>query len=467
MLDITALVIVLAVAVAAVGIWRCVTLVPRATVDRFLFRYGLAAPPTPTLIRYLTTRRRWRSLAMTIALVGSLVAHLDESRVEIDVVVLAAGWLIGSLLAYWVRPVPEVAATRVHRYVVPAAVRWTPAAVGVFIVIVGGTILAVGHVPAPGRVASWCVGGILAVTAAVVAVRSIGSWPEPAGAADERSAVAVSSMQAIAAGAVLVGMVCAGHAITVAQAHVTGQTDIALSRVEIMTLVAALVLALILNNASRFTTVSARRSTPVTLIVTVSALAIVIAGAWLGYGLRADHPPFTPAQIHARATVVLAHVDHFDAAASTLDLTGLQGVHTVDSDVNIVGRIDYDLPPEASWTGTFDVVVIDRNSNTAAPLVFGINGGGFGGNLFDLPRRYPWLSALALAPGRRLAPSAATTPAVRSAPFGFVAVFPGAGTIAAQNLLIALIYVGRDGQIYWAASLPVRVGLPARSMPLR
>lgn len=176
---------------------------------------------------------------------------------------------------------------------------------------------------------------------------------------------------------------------------------------------------------------SSPRRRPRKVLIVVAALTAV-SGGWLGYARWQDHPPYAPAAIGATATVRLTDDAQFGEDARALGVTGLGMVLNAPGSQNFVGRIDYTVPKDVEAGGYYHVIVVNRRDDQASPLLFGTDGGGWDGFLDNLPRRYPWLSALTPVPDNdpyhdpsfHTGGQAVTSPADAAGPIAFVGVSP-------------------------------------------
>ena len=339
----------------------------------------------------------------------------------------------------------------------PRLLTWTSAGVGALGVIVTAVILTIGPSGVTlGDVALWGVASVFAVLVTMVAVHSIASRRADGGSRNEAAAIARNSMHVITAGGVAAGLLCLVRALGVARDGLFGQTQAAVDGIGILWSVAALVLAGALTSAGWHRPVPIERPRPPAWVAMVSAITIVSSAGWLGYGLWRDHPPYPASAINARATVVLSDFEHFDSAAASLGIDGLAPLLTTGPDRAVIGRLDYDVPPEADGADWYYVVLIDKQTDTVAPLMFGRNGGGWNGFLDNVPRQHPWLSALS----PRQSPSghglSVSGPANQTGPIVFSSLFPGRGPMTADRLTVAIIFVGSDHQIYWTLPVPVQ-----------
>ncbi|GAA4573522.1 hypothetical protein GCM10023176_38710 [Micromonospora coerulea] len=453
----TALVIAAAIVVASVGVRVAASPVRPAALARFSSRHGLIAPASPALVTYLAVTRRWRTVGVSVALVVSLVARLDEQRVQVETVALVAGWLAGALVAEQrLRSQTAGPGPGATRHVAPRLLTWASAGVGALGVIVTAAILIIGPSGvALGDVALWGVASVVAVLVTMVVVHAIAFRRADGGPRTEAAAIASSSMHVITAGGVAVGLLCLVRALGVARDGLFGQTQAAVDGIGFLWSVAALVLAGALISAGWHRPVPIARPQPRAWFAMVSAIGIVGSAGWLGYGLWRDRPPYPASVINARTTVVLTDFEHFDSAAASLGIDGLTPLLTTDSDRAVIGRLDYDVPPEADGADRYYVVVIDKQTDSVAPLMFDHDGGGWSGFLDNVPRQHPWLSALS----PRQSPSghglSVSRPANQTGPIVFTALFPGKGPMTVDRLTVAIIFVGPDHQIYWTLPVPV------------
>jgi hypothetical protein len=201
------------------------------------------------------------------------------------------------------------------------------------------------------------------------------------------------------------------------------------------------------------------------------ALAVVLAlAAFVGWRWRHDHPPYGPEAL--AITSSLEFVDHESAQAA---LGGKVNAPVAEGrDQLVLGRISWWTPPEPLDGGYFAVFLIDKRSNlkpgsfsASSPVQEAV---GLGSASVDntIAQRYAWLKGAGdvrdgdvwTSYGSRLAVSDGA-----ASPLTFVAAFPyveGArravvhvptAPVAVSDLLLALVYVGPDGQVYWAQRL--------------
>ncbi|NJC82497.1 hypothetical protein [Planosporangium mesophilum] len=141
----------------------------------------------------------------------------------------------------------------------------------------------------------------------------------------------------------------------------------------------------------------------------------------------------------------------------------------------VLGRVSWKRPPRPQKDATFWIVLLDKRSHLKAAIQEVTSprrdkvGLGSHGYLMRAVDRYPWLQGVA---GHEVNGSWWETGecvavfAADATPVTFAAVFPAAARspqlpeqavptapVALSNLLVALINMGPDGQIYWAERL--------------
>ena len=201
------------------------------------------------------------------------------------------------------------------------------------------------------------------------------------------------------------------------------------------------------------------------------ALTLVVAGsAVAGWRWWHNRAPYGPEALAATASVQLVDSKAAQAALGN----GVNAPLAEEGDQLVLGRVSW-RPPAKAWdAASFWIVVLDKRTNLK-PTVFGVTsprqddvGAGSGGTLQRAADRYPWLHG---AGGRHVngswsdAGSAIYVSAADATPLTFVAVFPYVekplppeqavvtAPIATPDLLVALVSVGPDEQVYWAQRL--------------
>jgi hypothetical protein len=179
-------------------------------------------------------------------------------------------------------------------------------------------------------------------------------------------------------------------------------------------------------------------------------VAVLVSAIALTAAVLADRPPFSASAVSARVTIVISDWEHRTEAAQLLGTTG--GQPEIVGDRVLHGRLDLDTPPQTTTSELYyNLVLIDKARNLPLRNVFGPDGSWWGSPLHQVPRQYPWLSALAADDG-----SAVGVRAGRPGPIGFTAGLLLDEPTPAEGLLAVLILTDRD-QIYWATEVPVTV----------
>jgi len=199
----------------------------------------------------------------------------------------------------------------------------------------------------------------------------------------------------------------------------------------------------------------------------LAALVLVVGlSTYAGWGWWHNRPPYGPEVLAATATLEFAS---FEAASTALG--GVSAPLTDDGDQLVLGRVSWRPPPRPQKDTTFWITVLDKRSQRKAAVMAAASSRqdkvvlGSGGDLRRAADRYPWLSGIDgrevdgqwWDPGNSVFVSASD-----ATPLTFVALFPSADTpqrpesaiptapVALSDLLVALVHVGPDGQVYWA-----------------
>ena len=171
-----------------------------------------------------------------------------------------------------------------------------------------------------------------------------------------------------------------------------------------------------------------------------------------------QHPPYGPSALHASATIRATNGNRFVADAGALGVSTLTPLPDMASASIFVGRIDFTLPAGAGHDGSLCAVIIDKRANMGASYVETDQSGSFwGAPLDDLSLRYPWLSMLAPieVDGGFQEDSMAIDLGTRThGPVPFSAVVGDEG-VSASDLMVVLVFIGNDDQLYWATRVPL------------
>lgn len=461
-------VLLLAAAVLPVVIGLIAASRPVSTgrVQRFCVRHRLdaTADQRAAIKVYLFRTRRYRTLGVLCGYLVSLAAYLPQQRLNANFALLLAGWLGGAALAEN-RP-RSVSRAVPAAGVVPGWLLRVPLVAAVVAVAVTGLLFAVAPDRSPvGQIVLLGASAVLTAGAAAVgqrrALRRAERGASDAGATDPARAEAANSVGAITGVGVVLAAGCLAMELQVLGVRLYDFTATAAAGIGLLWTFGSIVVAALVASAAWPAAPpappSARRS-PWPAVAAATLLAVASAG-WAGYGWWQDHPPYGPDAIRATATIRLTDEAGFDKDAQAMGVSGLTGLVATPDWQQFVGRVDYTVPPGALPGARYEVVVINKRDDRAAPQIFGPDGGGWHGAYSQLPERYPWLSALApagqLDDGQsRAGPHSVSAPADAPGPIVFVGTFPDTVGLTADDLMVVLFHVGPDTQIYWATPVP-------------
>ncbi|MFC3502040.1 hypothetical protein ACFOOK_13865 [Micromonospora krabiensis] len=204
-----------------------------------------------------------------------------------------------------------------------------------------------------------------------------------------------------------------------------------------------------------------RAATILAVILTVTA---VVAWRWWH-----DHPPYGPEALELTSSLSLVSNDEAQAALGE----NAPAPFATGRDQLVLGRVSWQTPPKPLDGGYFAIFLIDKRTDHK-PEVFGVSapqeavGIGSAGIESRITERYSWLRGAGDATfgddewrsnGNRLHVADET-----AAPLAFVALFPyleephpeasmATAPVALSDLLLAMVYLGPDGQVYWAQRL--------------
>jgi hypothetical protein len=266
-----------------------------------------------------------------------------------------------------------------------------------------------------------------------------------------RNAARADSTGAITAVGGALTLLCMVSQLDIVRTGLFGQSAAAVGGIVTMLAVGVIAIAWILRTA-----VWQPSSRPLLQLAAVSAVLVAGSASWAGYGVWRDHPPYDPQAIGATATVRLTTFDQFEDDARALGITGLNAMVDNVGDQTFIGRVDFTVPAKARGAGHYHLIVIDRRTNRLAPMLFGVEGGGWNGFLHEVPRKYPWLSAMAPAavnggwtePGMEI-----SVPSDTNGPLVFTGMLRDSKLSSPSDLTVVLIFSGHDQQIYWATPL--------------
>ncbi|MEV6924838.1 hypothetical protein AB0M46_10045 [Dactylosporangium sp. NPDC051485] len=200
-------------------------------------------------------------------------------------------------------------------------------------------------------------------------------------------------------------------------------------------------------------------------------MAILLAGTAGVGGWRWWHnrPPYGPDALNAQATLRLV-----DQATANAALKPVNAVVAYVGDQIFLGRVTWTRPPNPQKSSSFRIVLLDKRSHLMPGYIAVTSArpdevaAGADRSLDIAQKRYPWLRGIGLRKINGSFWDSGCAISVRSAdasPVTFQTVLragrPGTppeqmaptAPAAVEDLLIALISVGPDGQVYWAQRL--------------
>ncbi|MFY1698076.1 hypothetical protein [Solwaraspora sp. WMMA2101] len=204
-------------------------------------------------------------------------------------------------------------------------------------------------------------------------------------------------------------------------------------------------------------------------IIGLVAAVLVAAGGIAGWRWWHLRSPYGPEVLNATATLRL--VDQATAEAAFDDQ---QLVAPSDGDQVFLGEVAWTPPPQAKPDAMLIIAVVDKRSRTLPGFIATTSnrpdqvGSGSDGVLNAVEERYPWLQGVGAREvdgGFYTSGNVVTVTSVDATPvtYSFVlhpahpdnpAEFAVASAPAAvDDLMVALISIGPDRQIYWAERL--------------
>ncbi len=424
---------VLAVLPIVAAIYLAIAKVRPERVHRFERRYGLMPDDgRRQVVRYLEHTRQWRAYGVAVGYAAVLLGTSSAERVTLPVTAAVAGWLGGAVLAEMRFPATgggRVVAGWLRR--VPVVLAASAAAGSVLLLLLGGTW----------AVLAWGVGAVVCAGAIALALQHIDGRPPSDAAVDV--AISRHSASSIAGVGTALALACLGSAIAVVGDAYFDATGSAVALVGTLCALGGVALGWRLAHASRL---------PLRSVSAFVVLLLVATATVVGWAQWRDRTPYPASALNATATIRLTDEKAFDH-----DVRALGGSTSVAYEKaagqTFVGRVDYRVPADAE--GDFYAVVIDKRQHRVAQHIFGGEASSWSSTLAALPERFPWLSAMATRQvdgGYRDAGMAVSARASSPGPLTFVGSFPGAG-LSAEDLMVALIFIGSDGQTYWAERL--------------
>ncbi len=458
------LLVLFAITATAVLGWLYTSAGNPKRVARFIRWYPVAS--TPEVEAYLAshlarTRRSWVTL-VAVATAVCVVLSIPEQTVSVNSAAVLAAGLVGT--AWPARRIPPGPDGPDTTPAAPLVARWiqrVPAVLGVLIVASTALVLALGpERQNTARVVWYGVAALSGVAVVALAHRIVVAGYRATAPAVEHAvrASVIATATAIGTLLVAVGLVNQMDAL---RAATLGPVATGIGTAEVAATVGATCIAVLLGQAGRQVLlepdtrllVAGRSRRAVRWLAT---LVVLVSAASLAIAVVEAIPPYAASDVNSTATIRFTDDTRFATDASGLGITDLHGLVTSPDMREFVGRID--LTPHPGANGTYYVVVMDSRSNALVPLLFSATTSGWDGILSDVPRAEPWLSAMrpGVAPdgSHYDAVAVAADPAATTSLDFVGAVGDGRGANVA-DLVVALIYIGGDNQIYWATKVPV------------
>jgi len=214
----------------------------------------------------------------------------------------------------------------------------------------------------------------------------------------------------------------------------------------------------------------------VRVIATVASLAVLVASMFVLHHVivaRHNRAPYGAAAV--RASVMMEMVAPGQAQAAVDQLAGpgrlrvpaVQSVEGQPTQQLLVGQLTFRTPQNAPKRGQYALFIIDRALNQPVPELFATGpigtqvAQGWDARYNKVAAKYPWLQMLASTPapdgsGFTNAGMAVDFAPDTPGPVTFTAVLDPASlpvTDPAQQLTVALVFIGANDHIYWATKL--------------
>lgn len=208
-----------------------------------------------------------------------------------------------------------------------------------------------------------------------------------------------------------------------------------------------------------------RRPRLVTTAVLFGAVVGVIA-VWRPW--QEPEPPFTAAELDIRATP-LEFVTNDEAEA----IFGDDTVYADAGDQLVLGQVSWETPPKPLGDGTFWIVLLDEASERRPAYISSSSPEGPASNasdsvLTEVEERYPWLNGIGAVEIDGGVTDVGTSLSVHdenASPLTFAGLFvapdgaspeplaPALAPVDISDLLVAMVYIGPDREVYWAERL--------------
>ena len=215
-------------------------------------------------------------------------------------------------------------------------------------------------------------------------------------------------------------------------------------------------------------------------LIAVGVLAVMVTAAFAGPAFvrsSGNSSPFPPSRLHLHLAASAVPVSHLQATLTRLGIGDLQLSSNLPMSATqqaVVGRLSYALPAKAPSGSRYELFFIDERTSSSPSTFYGWapgsgdNPGNGWDSAFDATvKAHAWLSPLAPiqddSGSWRDPGTAVLVPLHAGSPMTFYASLdPDAPPIHDINkdVLVALAYIGPDGQPWWAQRLTVETALP-------
>lgn len=212
------------------------------------------------------------------------------------------------------------------------------------------------------------------------------------------------------------------------------------------------------------------RSVPVRTIATVAILAVLVASGLILNSViasRRDRAPYGADAVHASVRLQMVTPGQAQAAVDRLAGTGRLTAPIGPADQQqVVGQLTFHTPRNAPPGGQYALFVIDGRLGKPVPAIFATGPAGtevnqgWDGRYNKVAAKYPWLHMLAAVPVPGLGytdPGMSVSFAPTTAgPITFAALLDPDSlpvTDPAQQLTVALVFIGANDHIYWATKV--------------
>jgi hypothetical protein len=401
--------------------------------------------------RYLTVTRQYR-IAGCVAVIITHGAGAGQSN---RFVALLCGWLAGAILAELAlgRGAPEPPPAR---NAVPLWLLAVPAALGA--AAFGALFWLQSLARHPTQTLHRYAWAALAVCAATAATsRYVLGRRSQSNVDDETNlALRARSVAAMTAVATAIVMLLPLNAADDTRPSTTRLIEDLANGLGLMWALAALVLGLLITRSGRWWTQGRR---PSLVLGAAATVLILVTAVRLGVTTAKLHEPYAVTTVRPMATIRLTDERSYQADEAALGLDGIPPV-LIDGHANrlFIGRVDLTRPKNPPRNAAYEFVVIDKRTNTAVVIADESGSSGWDTYLEGVDQRYPWLSALKprKVGGDYELPGAAIDVSANGAgSVPFSGSIQDDATVTVQDLEVVMIFIGPDGQVYWATQVPV------------